>query len=274
MNAPTITVWVHGTRFSRNPLFYSSFNGKPGLKPVDEIDHKHYLYTAATTLYKNAPESFPLETFYIFGWSGKLSFNERQNNASILLTEIKRLETEYIAKHNVQPTIQLISHSHGGNIVLNVPSIARDTQQSITINKLILLACPVQAKTMDLIKDPMFERVYSLYSSLDFVQILAPQIVYKVAQTKKGKYKAEWKFPPFSDRRFPHHSTLAQIKIKMDGRAIMHGEFTLPNFLATLQHIINHIDSWYFEQHQLTPHLHEREKLLCIYTHTRGVESV
>ena len=40
-----------------------------------------------------------------------------------------------------------------------------------------MMACPVQAKTMECIKDPMFKRIYSLYSSLDFVQILAPQMV-------------------------------------------------------------------------------------------------
>lgn len=262
---PPVTVWIHGTCFNRNPLFHNYFNGKPGLKLITEIDQKHYLVNAAKTLALYSPHQFPIEAFYVYGWSGKLSFDERKENATILYHELQRINDEYVKTHGTEPSIQIISHSHGGNIALNLPSISKQCEKPLIIDKLIMMACPVQAKTMECIKDPMFKRIYSLYSSLDFVQILAPQMVYKVKETKKGRYKAEWKFPPFSNRRFPHHPTVAQVKIKIDGRAIMHGEFTLPKFLSTLHEVLANIDTWYFEQ-SAVPLWVEKEKLFCVYT--------
>ena len=45
------------------------------------------------------------------------------------------------------PCIQLISHSHGGNIGLNLPAIGKQYEKRLMIDKLIMMGCPVQAKT-------------------------------------------------------------------------------------------------------------------------------
>ena len=81
---PPVTVWIHAPALTEIPCFIILFNAKPGLKLVTHIDPKHYLTNAAKTLATYSPEQFPLETFYIYGWSGKLSFDERKENATVL----------------------------------------------------------------------------------------------------------------------------------------------------------------------------------------------
>ncbi len=266
-SAPPITVWIHGTRFIRRPLFYTFFNGIPSLRPIQEIDPNSNIFENAHTLHNVAPDLFSLETFYAFGWSGKLSTAIRQEAADRLYIELQRIVKEYKEKYHQDPIIRLITHSHGGTVALNLARVEKSpTDEPFTINELVLMGCPVQRATKQFIENDIFEHTCALYSGLDMVQILAPQITYTFYKTKKGHIRSRFHWPPFSNRQFQNHPKLAQVKVKINGRALFHSEFTSNRFVSILPHILHVLNSC---------HKHQQEfdtRLLCVYTRDESDE--
>lgn len=235
---PTITIWIHGTKGTVNHIPLDTlkhfFNCKQGLHPARSLCECHHHRQIADILTTTDPLRFPAEHFYLFGWSGKLSYQEREETARILYTEIKELSARYKKEYGVTPTIRLITHSHGGNVALNLAYVKNPADTEFAIDELILLACPVQAKTAPCIKDPLFKKIYSLYSTRDFIQILDPQEVIHNIREKR--------LPLFSQRRFAEQPNLRQIVVKRKKRAISHIEFMLEKFLVTLPTILNDLD--------------------------------
>ena len=256
---PPVTIWVHGTLMFRKPVYYHIFGDKPSLIPVMNLHNNHHFYTLAQAISENDPEQFPLHEFYIFNWSGKLQHQERKKAAKKLFEEIITLRKTYKERYGHVPVIQIITHSHGGNLVLNMASI-KNIYTQFHIELLILLACPVQEKTMHYINNPLFKRIYSLYSGLDMIQILAPQIRRKNPHIK---YKLPYRIPPFSSRLFPQYDHLIQAKIKVNNHSISHTHFSKQEFAALLPSIIEKLDSW--NNGVKTTGNNCRYKLLCVY---------
>lgn len=256
---PKITIWIHGTRFLHCKLFKDIFKDNPQLKHASDIPNIYHLRTIANTVSNANPDQFPFSGFYIFGWSGKLNAQLREDSARILHTEISNLVERYSSQYNVPPKIQIITHSHGGNIALNLAKIRKDRSSTFTIDRLMLLACPVQTGTMNYTKHPMFKRVYSLYSSLDFVQVMAPQLHCDNISIHQ--------FPPFSRRRFPTVSNLIQAKVKLDRHAPGHNEFICKPFLTTLAATIATLDKWH-TQAEVELEKEPHTKLLRINTNS------
>ncbi|HJZ23305.1 MAG TPA: hypothetical protein VJ201_02520 [Candidatus Babeliales bacterium] len=236
---PPLTIWIHGTNFLRNRLFKDVFNEIPSLKLASEINKRYKARIIANTLNKYNATRFPLSTFYIFCWSGNLNANLREKTAHHLYAELKQVITDYKQTYDCMPRIQIITHSHGGNVALNLAKI-KDTQDTLfVIDTLVLLACPVQIRTMSFIDHPMFRRIYSLYSNLDLIQVIAPQL-FKNNDSEKRRFA----FPPFSNRCFPQREHVTQVKMKIDGNALWHNDFVKPKFLKLLPSIISELDSW------------------------------
>lgn len=234
---PTITIWIHGTR-----LFYAAGTlrnfhfSKPGLHLACEYEPKYHMHQIGKTLVDAAPHFFSPDSFYCFGWSGRLDFGAREKAADLLYKELTLLIDRYQKEHNITPKVRIITHSHGGNVVLNLARIVpKDTP--LSIDELILLACPVQDQTASLINSPIFKKIFCIYSQLDIFQILDPQ----------GLYKNSKASTILSGRYFPEQDNLEQVKIKMNGRAIFHSEFVFPRFLAFLPNIIGTMDTWHQE---------------------------
>lgn len=57
--------------------------------------------------------------YYSFGWSGLLSQQKRRKEALRLLNELNNEVSKFKAR-GIMPKITVLSHSHGGNLVLNV----------------------------------------------------------------------------------------------------------------------------------------------------------
>src|SRR3972149_1195824 len=180
LNNPPITVWIHGTRFIRRPVFHTFFKDTPSLKLASDLAPDYHLHHIAKTLHKTAPEIFPWETLYLFGWSGKLREKVRLEAAEQLYKELHRITAEYKMKYKTDPIIRIIGHSHGGNVALYLGKMAQPHHETLRIKELVLLACPVQTKTKTHMHSDIFEQTYAIYSTLDLVQVLAPQFVYNV----------------------------------------------------------------------------------------------
>ena len=87
-------------------------------------------------LAKAAPAEFPLDNFYLLGWPGRLNADARKKAAEDLLAWIK--------KNNIT-SLTLIGHSHGGTIALLLAQLLEHEKNlTICVDRLILIACPVQ----------------------------------------------------------------------------------------------------------------------------------
>jgi hypothetical protein len=227
---PAITIWVHGTRFIRQRLFDQVFHSKPGLKRAIDISPQYYANQIAHVLHRQSPEMFPLETFYAFTWEGGLSHYERLKAAQELYRQLITLIGEYEKRYGSYPVIRFITHSHGGNVALNLAFVDQVEQKHLIIEQLFLMACPVQANTKFYASHPLFKRVYSVSSSLDLIQVMAPQNFNETL--------------PFSDRDFPQFSNLVQAHVRINRHAVFHTEFTSRLFLSSIPKIIEMLDEF------------------------------
>lgn len=111
--------------------------------------------------------------FYTFGWYGLLSTRIRYFDAIPLYRGITA-EVEKFRAQGIEPEVRLIGYSHGGNVCLNLGAVRQneDVDQSIKIDELILLGVPIQCETDFLLSDPIFKRVYQIYSRGDRIQKL------------------------------------------------------------------------------------------------------
>lgn len=253
-NPPIITVWVHGTRFFPEPVLKKFFYCKDGLNHYTSLDPSYRHHTLCQTLIDSDPDRFIAEYFYLFGWSGSLSFKEREKAAKKLYMQLKALRDEYVKKYGVEPKIRLIAHSHGGNVALLLEKVKDTNDLEFSIEELIMLATPVQYETKQYAASPLFKKIYSLYSHFDSLQVIDPQ----GWQTKaKGT-------PLFSERRFTPDDKICQCAIKMNNRSIMHVEFIKGKFLCKLPFVLNALDIWQKEIKLKNENWHSSEKCLNV----------
>ena len=157
-------------RLTPKLFFENFFHVEPGLAKATHLNESYHHREIAQTLAKIDTEQFDLTHFYLFGWSGKLSFKKRKNAARQLHTALTTLINDYTTIHDIVPRVRIITHSHGGNVALNLARYASENN-AFEINELILLACPVQEHTQELVKHPFFKTIYSLYSTRDILQV-------------------------------------------------------------------------------------------------------
>lgn len=232
---PFITVWVHGTRLTPRIIFPNFFASPDGLIKASDFDSAYHLRTIANTLSEVDSEHYPFEHIFLFGWPGELDFRARKKAAEDLSSSLKKVLHDFKEKNGFRPKLRIITHSHGGNVALNLASIP--DKEGILIDELILLACPVQQETMGYLQDPMFKNIFSLYSTTDLLQVIDPQ----------GVYPHKGKSPIFSGRRFPAQDNLVQARIRMNHRSLMHVNFLLTNFIRVLPMVIETMKSWQFD---------------------------
>src|SRR3990172_6864759 len=147
MERPRVTIWIHGTHFWFNKLIPGIKKQKKGLSPASSVP-EYFIYNKliARKLSTVDAAQFPYDHFYLFAWSGQLSFQARQEAAQHLHNELNILISEYLAKYGSSPEITLITHSHGGNVALNLAKVKKP-ESSFAIDRLIMLAVPVQKRT-------------------------------------------------------------------------------------------------------------------------------
>lgn len=238
-NTPRITIWIHGTK---SMSFISDFiHAVPyaGLKHVNNISSLYRIKSVIQALAKSDPQQFPLEHFYAYGWSGKLCFKKRKLEALKLYTEITHLISDYQQKYGSIPHITIVTHSHGGNVALNL-ALVPHKDPSLKLD-LILLACPVQHETKNLIRDTLFNKIYSLYSPKDLMQIIDPQGLYVTQTNKKLHFE-------LSERIFPTHESLRQARLEFNSKGLGHIGFILEKTIKALPAIISAIEIWEQEE--------------------------
>jgi len=111
--------------------------------------------------------------YYTYGWSGLLSDKARKREAVECYLSILH-EVNRIKALGKTPRVRLISYSHGGNFCLNLAFGKPEdkAQATLVIDELILMGVPIQKETDYLVNDPLFKRVYNIYSRGDRIQKL------------------------------------------------------------------------------------------------------
>lgn len=276
--ASHVTVLIHGTKASEIwPLFApilrklegSFFNnhkrGLAKIAPDSQKDYNYFHQTLGPLLAEADNKHYPLKHMYVFGHAGTMDPEKRELIGYNLYHKIKKLHEEYKAKDGVAPKIIIIGHSHGGNIGLNIATGLKDDKPSFTIDRLIMLATPVQKYTKDLVTSPLFEKVYSLHSHRDIIQVVDPQGLHNYEKDKH----VDKNF--FSERHFKNSPNLIQAHIRWkkaipltgikdktiaayftflagmanltgEQRGLIHVEFLLPAFISRLPEVIKELD--------------------------------
>lgn len=293
MNAPTpkrpiVTVFVHGTfhlpimpkraiKFIHNFIDTFIFAQK-GLHKASSLE-EHYAHTwtkkfhnyhMAKTISQADSERFPFDSFYIFCWSGQLDPHKRFHDARKLHACLKGLVTEYTENYGVEPYIQLITHSHGGNVALNLAQVNDISAKSVTIDELILLACPVQHETSGFIRHETFKKVYSLHSHWDIIQVIDAQGWIPFKKRIKNWFSGKAAAPAenteecaknscfFSERHFERNPKLVQANINYGMRGMFHVEFISESFMQQLPALLKSIDE------QWEDYIHSESIDLCM----------
>ncbi len=239
-----ITIFIHGTLppdpMLRIPMVQRFFTCPKGITPLADLTDSHSKDILATLCTKH-PEEFPKEHCYTFGWSGTLKHTARKEAAHNLYSCLTELKKNYD-----NPTISLLTHSHGGNVALCLKHICdtNNNPHNLTIEELILLACPVQTETLTAITGSLFKEIYSLHSHHDLLQVLDPQGVYTFLDNLKN-HGLEFTMnnlkqlgPLFSERHFPPDSAVKQLNVQYPRRELLHIEFLLPEFMSELPSLI------------------------------------
>ena len=225
-NGP-VTIFIHGTVFPVISRFTHHDPNRRGL----------YRYTAdlthpvrgkerlAKVLHEAAPLEFPAHSFYKFYWSGNLTCSARKDASKELF--------HILEKHSGPVTI--IAHSHGCNVALYLAEFVQQKKSLLSIDRLILLAAPVQRTTSPLVCAPLFKRVYSLYSTADGLQVADPQGIYEESKHDK-------KQPLFSERIYPTSPNLVQARLLIGRRSPSHIDFILDTFFKQIPSLLHLLD--------------------------------
>jgi hypothetical protein len=257
---PKVTVFVHGTDLIPKTLIKPLerfVRHKPGMYSLETVSLTYKYAKYLKNLCKYNPETFPEKHAHIFCWSGKLSHKDRIDAAQKLHTELNKICLTY-KKNYKTIKLSLITHSHGGNVVLNLASIKE--KREYVIDKLILMAIPVQEKTKDFVKDICFKEtiIYSTYSTADMIQVLDPQGLEanrrkyrKIFSNTKEEEPSTKKTPLFSERTFCDKH-VNHIRVKSGKRSIAHIEFLLPPFTKKLSLLLETAQKHNFSKKKLT----------------------
>lgn len=111
--------------------------------------------------------------YYTFGWTGLLSAKSRLNESRKLFEALQK-EIAHLKRQGLHPKIRLIGYSHGGNVILNLAAVKNKfyPKSKMVINEVVNLGTPVITDSDYLINDPIFKRIFHLYSLYDRVQPL------------------------------------------------------------------------------------------------------
>lgn len=211
-----VTVFIHGTT-----------NIAPFIEPVFGGIIDDWTLNTGRVLSQASPTAFPSDTFYIYRWPGAFNIKVRKKAAQSLF--------EILCDHKGPLTI--IGHSHGCSIALYLAELAQlHKAVHFKVDRLILLAPPVQEQTAHLVQSPIFKKVYSFYSSTDLWQTFAPERVIKHTGKRSRAVMMG------SKRVFPSWPNLIQVRVLINEKNPGHLDFFYTPFLSKLPSVMNFLD--------------------------------
>ena len=196
-----------------NVMLINIWYCQKGLHHISKLPAESLFVKDALLLQHGNNAMFDMSHYYTFGWSGKINFAVRQKAGHELYEAIKDVLKKYYEQFGVYPVVRMITHSHGGNIALNMVQELPFFEGGKVELELIMLACPVQKVTENLINHPGISRSYILYSTFDLIQ-------------KLDLYKHEGKrYFPARTFEAAASSNCYQVLVKINGKRLTHTDF-------------------------------------------------
>lgn len=226
-----VTIFIHGTLYPFLDLLVRAFDCRVGLTPALEQGPTFIHGRIPFILNEADPMTFPIESAYVYGWSGRLTFEARRRAAQCLYRHLKKFNGP----------ITIIAHSHGATLVqLLTEEVARHNDTDLKIKKFVMLGCPVLSGTEEYVCSPLFEQVISLYSLGDSTQIMDPQFLSQ-ENRRLTHLKGRWT-PLFSTRYSPCAPNVIHRRILLGNRNMTHMDFIYKPFLTRLPAILRLIE--------------------------------
>jgi hypothetical protein len=233
-----ITILVHGTRLPPPillvaPALMFGVATPSGLHKVGDVSFVYYFKYIANGLSRIDPKQFPSENMYLFGWSGMLDGDARRLAGELLYHYIKRIRSD---RRFDQTPITIITMSHGASVGLNVAAAAeKNHDESVLVDRLVLLCGPVMDSTHDYAYSPIFKNVINIFSTGDALQASDPQRLDDLSKSTKTF---------FSRRTFSRQTPkLVQAEVAFKKCKLGHIDFCfapfyekLPALLDVLEH--------------------------------------
>lgn len=235
VNPEWVTIYVHGTITKFGLKFLSKFcpdvcYGAPGVHHIDNMPENALFRRDAEKLSFCDVKRFDLKHFYTFGWSGALSFSEREKAGKRLYEGVKHLLEEYKEKYGFYPKIRIMTFSHGGNVALNMVSHLPFFNDEHIHLELLIIASPVQKVTEHLIEHPEIDFIYTIASTCDVLQV-----------ADNYKYEKKRYFP---ERFFKtNKNNCCQMKVFVNGRGLGHLDL-LRSFMIHVPDCLNIADAY------------------------------
>ncbi len=212
-----LTVWVHGTNFKTLlPFSHSKFK-QTKLEHFSELKLGSESYKRAICLANQDQEQFPTKGFYLFRWPGRLSHKCRKAAGQVLFQELFNLIQKIQKSGNYQVHLTIIAHSYGGGVALELAQQNVEKDYAIQIDRLVLLACPVQDRLQKLVTCQTFKKIFTFYTTSDWLQCLALH---------------GW--GAWSGRRFVSNYNLVHIQVDSLNWGFGHNSFKQEGFLQNL----------------------------------------
>ena len=232
-----ITILIHGTRLPALLLFAlpplaACVVTPPGFHHANAVGIQYAFSHMAETFDQEDHDQFPLENFYLFGWSGELSFKARRKAGGQVYRFLRKIRD--LPEYKNTP-ITVITISHGGNVALSVPvEAAKEHYEGVLADRLVLLCCPVQEATEKCASSSVFKKVFNIFSPGDMVQVMDPQGLYPAYETDRAK-------EVFSHRTFSAPA-ITQVEVCHRGRALSHVDFAMSNFQKCLPRLLKTVE--------------------------------
>lgn len=166
------------------PHYQMQLMGGRGLDRVDihHYDAKKHRYSATcfdiaqkyhAMHQKNTHRTSQAYSYYLFGWLGKLcADNRHQEGVRLFNCLAQKVASLKALEPDTEVEITLVAHSHGGNVALNIAQAVTQSKPPFKIKNLILLGTPLQQETALNALHSIFERIYTIYSTGDWIQKL------------------------------------------------------------------------------------------------------
>jgi hypothetical protein len=245
-----ITVWIHGINLFRANAY------NIGLWPASTFVENESLFRIGKDLVESDPTRFSSDKTLVYSWSGMFDYTDCYRAAEDLYNNLKRLVNDYEVQNHRKPKIRIITFSYGGNIALSLPKI-KDQRNKLIIDELILLAWPVQHNVVSGAKDPMFKKIFNLYSNLDCVQIIDPQ----------GFICRNFgNVPLFSGRRIKRSDNVLQASIHLNGMGCGHFGMNSRRFVSLFPYILDELNNWFSFAREHNLGMKKTRYTLSIYT--------
>lgn len=106
----------------------------------------------------------------LFGWTGFLHNGARKEAGYELYQALCDYRDALVAQYNSDPEIDIVAHSHGGNVALWVAQAEKEYKRGLRINVVVMLGTPMQKEMIACIESPVFKTLVLCYSQGDGIQ--------------------------------------------------------------------------------------------------------